>query len=172
MLYLDNVSVRRTYNSSTYQQEDNHRRQEANSYSNNSRGRGLSASQGQGRPYQRYPITCTTLKKFSEETADPSDIVKKFTEEETGLKDFLKENLNNFDYIELVLLVIGGFCSKNGVTEFGNGFIKIVQVFLYAFHASVMKNAPINFSSHVIRSWENKASSRIFQMLFCRYRDP
>jgi len=81
--------------------------------------------------YQSYPITQSTLRKFAGENVEPSDIVKKFTEEETGLKQFLKENSNKLDYcdsIELVLLVLGGFCQKNGVTEFGHGFIRIVKV--------------------------------------------
>ena len=106
----------------------NPRRLDAN-YSH--RGRSQSGFPGPTRSHHSIPITYSTLKKLSQETAEPCDIVKKFTEDGTGLSDFLKENLTNFDCIELVMVVIGGFCSKNGVAEFANGFIKIVKVYLF-----------------------------------------
>jgi len=149
--------------------QQNPRRQGTNNFH---RGRG--GSQSTRQPYQFFPITQNTLKKFAEENAEPSDIVKKFTEEDTGLKQFLKENSNKQDYcdsIELVLLVLGGFCQKNGVTEFGHGFIRIVKVFIH-FISLFTKRVKLNFVSFKkCRFWVKWVCLKLLQMLSCSFHD-
>ena len=107
-------------------------RQESQHRKNNEVNRGAAqrSLREPERTHQHFPITPNQLKRFAGENADLSDIVKKFTEEDTGLKKFLEENLTNMDCIELVLLAVGNFCNKNGVAEFRNGFIRIVKVFI------------------------------------------
>ena len=110
----------------------NRNRQESQHPKNNEVNRGA-AQRSPGEPertHQHFPITPNQLKRFTGENVDLSDIVKKFTEEDTGLKKFLEENLTNINCIELVLLAVGNFCNKNGVAEFRNGFIRIVKVFI------------------------------------------
>jgi len=111
----------------------NRNRQESQHPKNYEVNRGaaeISPREPSERTHQHFPITPNQLKRFAGENVDLSDIVKKFTEEDTGLKKFLEENLTNMDCIELVLLAVGNFCNKNGVAEFRNGFIRIVKVFI------------------------------------------
>ena len=79
-------------------------------------------------PYQPYPLNFTTLKKLKEDSTENSEIVKKLLEEECGLKKLLQENSDKSDIIELVLVVIGKFCKKNGAASFSTAFPKIMQI--------------------------------------------
>lgn len=95
-----------------------------------SNGEGRGGQQQPGRGYQNFPLNFTTLKKLAEETIEISEIVQKLTKEDFGLKRLLKENASNNDIIELVLVVIGGFCSRNGAASFNNAFLKMMQILL------------------------------------------
>ncbi len=62
------------------------------------------------------------------EDTQPHTVATKFTDENTGLRQFLEKNSANWEAIELIITVIGNFCKKNGVTQYHNAFIKIVQM--------------------------------------------
>ena len=78
------------------------------------------------RPY--IALSFPIVLKMMEEDTQPLIVVQRFTDENTGLKQFLEKNSSNSDAIELILAVLGQFCKKHGVTLFHNPFIKIVQL--------------------------------------------
>ena len=55
-------------------------------------------------------------------------IVNKFGESNLRLKKLIEDNLSNLDVLELILVIIGNFCSRNGTELFSNFFIEMIQV--------------------------------------------
>lgn len=81
-----------------------------------------------GRSYQTHPLEFGNVKKMAETSVDLAVIVRKLTEEEHGLKKLLRDNHGNWDLIELVLVVLGSFCERNGPASFPQGFIQMVNI--------------------------------------------
>ncbi len=65
---------------------------------------------------------------MTDDSTDPSEIVRKFTEDDYGLDQLLRDNPSNLEFTELVLVALGKFCKKNGNASFPSAFIKIVQI--------------------------------------------
>lgn len=86
------------------------------------------------------------MQKWIVEETQPETIARKFTETNTGLKQFLEMNSANWEAIEVVLVVIGNFCEKKGVMLFHNAFIKFVQILadekVFSNLTSVILNIP------------------------------
>ena len=87
-------------------------------------------NQQQKEPFikKNFPLNFTSLKRLIEETVEPSTIIRKLTDTEAGLEKLLTDHPNKWDLIELVLIVVGDFCAKNGVASFNNDFITVVQI--------------------------------------------
>jgi hypothetical protein len=98
------------------------------------------------RPRRNYPLRFSDVLKWIVEDAEPETIAHKFTETNTGLKQFLEHNSASWEAIELVLVVIGNFCEKNGTVLFQHAFIKIVHILaderVFSHLTSVILNIP------------------------------
>jgi hypothetical protein len=68
------------------------------------------------------------LKKLTEENTEPSELVKKFTDEECGLQKLLRDNPTNWEFVELILVALGGFCQRGGNSQFSSAFSKIIII--------------------------------------------
>ena len=65
------------------------------------------------------------LLTLSNENTEPSEIIRHLGNE-GSFNLALVEHLNDFDYLELILLALGNFCKKNGPTQFHSEFCPIV----------------------------------------------
>ena len=74
-------------------------------------------------------MTFHDLLRLAEETTPTTEIVRRFGNAEAGLQQLLNGNPNN-DVLELVLVILGEFCQqpKNGVAQFRDTFIELVQI--------------------------------------------
>ena len=77
--------------------------------------------------HQGRPLNFGDLLHLAKETTEPSEIIRRLSSEEYGLKQLLASN-PKWDVQELVLVVVGGFCQKQGVSQFQTGFIKVAQI--------------------------------------------
>lgn len=80
-----------------------------------------------GHHRKKYPLDFHSLKKMLDEDTEPQNVIQRFTDEETGLKQCLKGNAANWEILELVLAVTGRFCEKGGVALFHNAFLNIIK---------------------------------------------
>ncbi len=99
-----------------------------NQNSSSSRDHHKSNENGQRRQFKKYPLNFTTLKKLAEENTEPSELVKKFTDEECGLQTLLRDNSTNWEFVELILVALGGFCQQGGNSQFSSTFSKIITI--------------------------------------------
>ena len=92
---------------------------------------------GQYRRPRERPLKFVDLLQLSQETTEPSDIVHRLGNVNCGLESLLQGNLSNWDVQELVLIIMGAFCKKQGATQFQTGFIDLVKILA---DKSVFKN--------------------------------
>jgi hypothetical protein len=97
---------------------------------NDKEGNSQISHQGHNRqPFKHYPLNFYRVMKMMEENTEPHVVVQKFSEETTGLEEFLKSKVStNWEVTELILAVLGTFCLNKGVMLFHNAFIKFVQI--------------------------------------------
>ena len=108
------------------------------SHPNQERGARHQGGGGARPPFQHHPLNFGTLKRLAEDSTETSEIVKRFTEEDYGLKKLLQQEKTKNDILELVLVVIGKFCKKNGVSSFSNAFTKMMYILAEEVHINKM----------------------------------
>lgn len=120
------------------------------------------SSQNPGRtrePSGLHQLTLENLIKLIDDRVEPSEIFRSIIDPDNVLTNNLKENLNNFDYLETVLVVIGRFCAKNGASLFADGFVTVVKTLadqnVFAQSSSIIIHIPMS-SSSVLPSKEQR----------------
>lgn len=86
------------------------------------------ASRARSRPNPNQKLNFDYIVKLANGQTEPSDIIRCLGDPENDLATNLKDNSNNFDYLEAIVTMIGGFCAKNGPTQFPEGFISVVKI--------------------------------------------
>jgi hypothetical protein len=64
--------------------------------------------------------------RLASENVEPSEVIRCL--EDDDLAQHLKENLGNVEYLELLIVALGGFCKKNGTSQFRESFVSIVKI--------------------------------------------
>ena len=86
------------------------------------------------------------LSKLTSDKIEPSEIIRCLGNPENDLASFLKENSRNVEYLELIIVALGEFCKKNGVSQFTESFVSIVKLLgeekIFAQIPSVILNIP------------------------------
>lgn len=88
------------------------------------------------------------LVKLANENVEPSEIIRCFLNPDNDLPSFVKENLGNAEYLELILVALGQFCEKNGTAQFTESFVSVVKILadkkVFAQIVPVIINVPIS----------------------------
>jgi hypothetical protein len=124
----------------------------ANSFRGINRGRfgpGPNFSQHQSQPRQSNYIRQLDfqyLVRLTSEDVEPSEVIRCL--EDDDLAQHLKENLGNVEYLELLIVALGGFCKKNGTSQFRESFVSIVKILaaqnVFPHVTSIIINIPIS----------------------------
>ena len=96
-----------------------------------SRGAAHNSNNNEPRRPRQHPakgLDLRQLGRLAEEKTEPAEINRYLGNAEGGLSSSLEDHQNDFEYLELVLLALGGFCQKNGATQFTEGFVSVVHV--------------------------------------------
>lgn len=88
------------------------------------------------------------LVKLASENVEPSVVIRCLGDPENDLAQHLKENLGNFDYLELVIVALGVFCKKNGTSQFSESFVSVVRILeaqnIFQHISSIIINIPVS----------------------------
>jgi hypothetical protein len=84
--------------------------------------------------------------RLTSEDVEPSEVIRCL--EDDDLAQHLKENLGNVEYLELLIVALGGFCKKNGTSQFRESFVSIVKILaaqnVFPHVTSIIINIPIS----------------------------
>lgn len=74
-----------------------------------------------------YPLGFDDLLVLCQDGTQPSEVVRKLGDAEHGLSALLDSAHGRPEYLELVLVILGRFCEKNGQVQFTEGFVGMIQ---------------------------------------------
>lgn len=68
------------------------------------------------------------LTKLANDKVEPSEVIRCLGDSENDLASFLMENWRNPEYLELIIVALGGFCKKSGTSQFTESFVTVVKI--------------------------------------------
>ena len=93
------------------------------------------------------------LVKLASDKIEPSEIIRCLGNPENDLASFLEENWRNVEYLELIIVALGEFCKKDGVSQFTESFVNIVKMLaqqkIFAQITSIIINIPTSCASNL-----------------------
>lgn len=100
-----------------------------------------------------YALSFRDLLALSQDDAQPSEVIRKLGDAQHGLAALLDSAHGRPELIELVLVIMGQFCEKNGQVQFTEGFVAIVQTLaeknVFKQTLSVVMQIPGSFSENL-----------------------
>jgi hypothetical protein len=134
-------------------------RERPSSSTTNQPFRGTSRGRGNGLNLSQHPrqaprqanhrrLDFQYLVKLASENVEPSVVIRCLGDPENDFAQHLKENLGNFDYLEHVIVALGGFCKKNGTSQFSESFVSVVRILeaqnIFQHISSIIINIPVS----------------------------
>ena len=128
-------------------------------YSRPNSSRGMMSSDRIGQTQNRKQqinhrtFNLEVLVKLASDKIEPSEIIRYLGDPKNDLASFLKENWRNAEHLELIIVAMGEFCKKNGVSQFTESFVNIVKMLaeqkIFAQITSIIINIPTSCASNL-----------------------
>ncbi|KAI9558322.1 hypothetical protein GHT06_015075 [Daphnia sinensis] len=122
---------------------------------NGNRGRGFHVANSMPRQRQgsHRRLDFEYIMKLASDNAEPSEVIRCLGDPENDLGLQLQENLNNVEYLELIIVALGGFCKKNGASQFTDSFVTVVKILaaqkIFTYVISMIINIPMSRARHL-----------------------